>query len=164
MQLYQDLLASLIDISMMWKRGDPSPVALARLRAACQQCRQCIDRITAMLGENGRFPKAHELEHIPKYVEMFGSADGNETGMFLRGFTLITFVCNSSIVDLGLAPAGCYETLHCDSGKLYEHSTRQVAKIVKEVLEKHLLLEFCDFKARRICCRSINMPSRLIFL
>ena len=79
--MFQSLVAGLINIYDMWRIGN---VALNDMLSRCvSEVQAIIVKICELVGQNGNFAKAHDLSHIMRDIELYGSSLGYSSGKYL---------------------------------------------------------------------------------
>ena len=72
------MVASLLDLMRMWRRGHPGDVASISTKA--EEFTVCLEELSRQVGMNADFAKSHDLLHVMEDVQRFGSSRNYSTG------------------------------------------------------------------------------------
>lgn len=80
-QMYQDLIHSLLEVNRLWREGDPA--SYSELVAHVEQTDRRLAQLAVYSGQNPVSAKRHDMKHIPVDLFSCGSSIVSCTGQGL---------------------------------------------------------------------------------
>ena len=96
LQLIQQLFYHLLEVTRLWKLGDPALAVV--LRDHARKLYTCFVLVSQLLGQSEAWPKLHDLLHIAQDVAWLGGADEYDTGSHFARFSCARVVVSAGVL------------------------------------------------------------------